>query len=415
MKKLSLLIVFVLILSLAGAVAAQDEKVEIRFLGMAQAAYSEQNVNDMTADFMKENPNIVVSTEFVPYEELRNKTMLAYGSSKSYDAALVDDIWFAEYASKDMLVDITADIPQEYRDGVLPGAWNVTTKNDKVLGVPWFLDTMYLFYNKAMLAEAGFNEAPKTIEEMVEMGKALKEKGIVEYPFVFSMAQAEALICVFSNFMEADGKAFQDADSNYILQDSGVEPLQWLIDMKDQGLLNPNSLEYLEEDVRRVFSTGDAAFTMNWAYMYALAIDPEESSLAKEDVGIMVLPGFEGIRENAAMSGSMGLGVLTKTEHPEEALKYILYLSSKGVQDTYSNLQLPVWTASYDDPAVAEGREDLVKASKLAFTIMNVRPSDPHYQEASSILQKYIQSAMYGEIDAKAALTDAVAEINQIQ
>jgi multiple sugar transport system substrate-binding protein len=382
---------------------------------MAQAAYSEQNVNDMTADFMKEHPNIKVNTEFVPYEDLRNKTMLAYGSNKPYDAVLVDDIWFAEYVSKNMLADITADVPQEYRDGVLPGAWNVTTKHEKVYGLPWFLDTMYLFYNKTMLTEAGFNEAPKSLEEMIDMGRALKEKGIVEYPFVFSLAQAEALICVYSNFLEATDAEFMDADGNYIIQDSGIEALQTLVSLKDEGLLNPNSLEYLEEDVRRVFSSGDAAFTMNWAYMYALVTDPAESTLTQEQVGIMVLPGKSGVKEHAAMSGSMGLSVMSNTKYPAEALLYIEYLTSKAVQDTYSNLQLPVWSASYDDPKIAEGREDLVAASKLAFSIMNVRPSEPNYQEASAILQKNIQSALYGEVTPEEALKLAVDEINQIQ
>ncbi len=107
---------------------AASDVVQLRFLGMAQAAYSEQNVNDMTADFMKANPNIEVYTEFVPYEELRNKTLLAYGSNNPYDAVLVDDIWYAEYADKDLLLDITSRIPQSYKDGVLAGGWNVTTK-----------------------------------------------------------------------------------------------------------------------------------------------------------------------------------------------------------------------------------------------------------------------------------------------
>ncbi len=418
MKKsniLFLLLSVLVILSVYGVVAAQSDVVEIRFLGMAQAAYSEQNVNDMTADFMKDHPNIKVHTEFVPYEELRNKTMLAYGSNKPYDAVLVDDIWFAEYVSKDMLLDITADVPQEYRDGVLPGAWNVTTKNEHVYGLPWFLDTMYLFYNKTMLAEAGFTEEPKSLEEMIDIGRALKEKGVVEYPFVFSLAQAEALICVYSNFLEAYGASFQDEAGNYILQDSGVEALKTLISLKDEGLLNPNSLEYLEEDVRRVFSSGDAAFTLNWAYMHGLAIDPAESKLSADEVGVMTLPGKSGVKEHAAMSGSMGLSVMSKTEHPEEAFLYIQYLTSKPVQDTYSNLQLPVWSASYDDPAIAEGRENLVAASKLAFSIMNVRPSEPNYQEASAILQKNIQSALYGEMSAEDALKAAVEQINQIK
>ena len=412
---LSVLLLLFVFFSVAGIVFGQSDTIEIHFLGMAQAAYSEQNVNDMTTDFMELHPNIKVTTEFVPYEELRNKTMLAFGSNKPYDAVLVDDIWYAEYVSKNMITNITDKVPQEYLDGVLPGAWNITTKNEEVYGLPWFLDAMYLFFNKTMLAEAGYSDAPKSLEEMIEMGRTMKEKGIVEYPFVFSLAQAEALICVYANFMEAHGAEFQDADGNYIFQDSGLDALNLLIALQEEELLNPNSLEYLEEDVRRVFSSGDAAFTLNWAYMYALATDPAESSLAKEDVGIMTFPGKSDVKENAAMSGSMGLSVMSKTEHPEEALLYIEYLTSKSVQDTYSNLQLPVWTASYDDPEIAAGREELVAAAKLAFSIMNVRPSEPKYQEASAILQKNIQSALYGDVGAEEALKTAFEEISQIK
>lgn len=414
MKKLSILLIAAICLLTAVTAFAQDDVVELRFIGMAQAAYSEENVNDMTADFMAAHPNIKVETEFVPYEELRNKTMLAYGSNSPYDAALVDDIWFAEYASKGMIADITDQVPQEYKDGVLGGGWNFVTKGGKIVGLPWFLDTMYLYYNKAMLAEAGYTEAPKSLEEMIEMGRAMKEAGIVEYPFVFSMAQAEALICIYANFMEAMGRDFQDADGNWIVQETGVEPLDLLISMLDEGLINPNSTEYLEEDTRMVFSSGDAAFTLNWMYVYQLAKDPAESSLDPEAVGIMVMPGAEGVKEHGAMSGSMGLSVMANSAHPAEALEYIEYLTSKELQETYSNLQLPVWADSYDNPAVIGGLEELASAAKLAFGIMNARPSVANYQEASAILQADIQSALLGDLSAQDALNDAVEQMNAL-
>jgi multiple sugar transport system substrate-binding protein len=103
--------------------------------------------------------------------------------------------------------------------------------------------------------------------------------------------------------------------------------------------------------------------------------------------------------------------VINKTKHPDEAFAYIQHLTSKEVQDTYSNLQLPVWEASYDDPEIAKGREDLVEASKLAFSIMNVRPSEPKYQEASAIFQEHIQKALYGDMTPKVALTEAVKKV----
>ena len=413
MKKFSVLFAVLMCLLIA-VTAFADDPVELRFIGMAQAAYSEENVNDMTADFMAAHPNIKVETEFVPYEDLRNKTMLAYGSNSPYDVALVDDIWFAEYASKGMISDITDKVPQEYLDGVLAGGWNFVTKGGKIVGLPWFLDTMYLFYNKTMLNEAGFTEEPASLEELIDMARVMKEKGIVEYPFVFSMAQAEALICIYANFMEAMGRDFQDADGNWIIQETGLEPLQLLIDMLDEGLINPNSTEYLEEDVRMVFSSGDAAFCLNWMYVYDLASDPAESVLTADEVGVMVMPGAAGVKEHGAMSGSMGLSVMSNSAHPEEALLYVEYLTSKELQDTYSNLQMPVWAASYDDPAIIAGREDLAEAAKLAFGIMNARPSIPNYQEASAIMQADIQSALLGDMSAEDALNDAVEQMNNL-
>ena len=75
---------------------------------------------------------------------------------------------------------------------------------------------------------------------------------------------------------------------------------------------------------------------------------------------------------------------------------------------------MPVWTASYDDPAIIEGREELAEAAKLAFDVMNARPSVPNYQEASAILQADIQSALLGDISAEDALADAVEQMNNL-
>ena len=87
--------------------AAMADPVTINALFMSQAAYSEQNVRDMTAGFEKANPDIKVNLEFVPYEWLHDKTVLAQGGS-GYDVVLYDVIWPAEYAQNNVLQDVTA-------------------------------------------------------------------------------------------------------------------------------------------------------------------------------------------------------------------------------------------------------------------------------------------------------------------
>ena len=104
-------------------------------LFMAQAAYSEADVRAMTDAFTKANPDIKVNLEFVPYEGLHDKTVLAQGSGSGYDVVLFDVIWPAEYAANNVLVDVSSRITDEMKKGVLPGAWTTVARPR----IPWAL------------------------------------------------------------------------------------------------------------------------------------------------------------------------------------------------------------------------------------------------------------------------------------
>ena len=48
----------------------------------------------------------------------------------------------------------------------------------------------------------------------------------------------------------------------------------------------------------------------------------------------------------------MALAVSAQSKNQEAAWKYITYLTSQPVQEKYALSSLPVWKASYDNPAV---------------------------------------------------------------
>src|SRR3954454_1374255 len=98
------------LLQSASMAAAAD--VTLNALFMKQAAYSEDDIRAMTADFEKANAGIKVNLEFVPYEALHDKIVAAQGAGSSgYDVVLFDVIWPAEFGSKGFLQDVTARIP----------------------------------------------------------------------------------------------------------------------------------------------------------------------------------------------------------------------------------------------------------------------------------------------------------------
>lgn len=404
-----------LAMQLGAAGAAWAEDVTINALFMKQAAYSEDNIRAMIADFEAAHAGIKINPEFVAYEALHDKIVAAQGAGSSgYDVVLFDVIWPAEFGSKGFLQDVTARIPAEYEDQIFPGAWTTVNYDGKRWGMPWILDTKYLYFNKDMLAQAGV-EPPKTWEELLVAAKAVKDKGLVEYPIVWSWSQSEAMICDYTTLVGANQGTFFGADGKPNFDQGGsLDAVTYMKASLDQGLTNPNSREYFEEDVRKVFSAGQAAFAMNWTYMYNLANDPAESQVAGK-VGVVPAPGVNGKTVASAVNGSMGLGITAGSAHPEEAWSFISFITSAEQQNKYAKLSLPIWKASYDLPDVTAGQEELVAAAFQSINVMFARPSTPNYPELSAILQKRIQEVLLGSSEPAAALKAAADEAARLR
>jgi multiple sugar transport system substrate-binding protein len=140
--------------------------------------------------------------------------------------------------------------------------------------------------------------------------------------------------------------------------------------------------------------------------MYNLANNPAESKVAGK-VGVVAAPGVDGVSSVSAVNGSMGLGITTTSQNPDEAWSYIVFMTSQATQNDYARLSLPIWASSYDDPAVTSGQEDLISAAKIGLAAMYPRPTTPSYQEMSANLQQAIQMALLGQSSPADALAAA--------
>jgi multiple sugar transport system substrate-binding protein len=405
------LVLALLVAGLIGMAAAQN--VTLRALFMQQAAYSDADVRSMTAAFEQQHPGVKVDIEFVSYEALHNKIITAAAAGAGgYDVVLFDVIWPAEFAKNNVLVDITDRLPQSMIDAVVPGAWTTVTYDKHYYGIPWILDTKYLFYNKDMLQKAGIMAPPTTWQELLDQAQKIKDAGIVQYPIVWSWGQAEAIICDYTTLLSAFGGSYFDMGQPMFNQGGGLQALQYMKQSLDRGLSNPASTESLEEDVRRIFSSGQAAFALNWTYMYNLANDPKESQVAGQ-VDVVPAPGDGTHSQVSAVNGSMGLGITTGSTHPDVAYQYIEYLTSRSVQEKYAKLSLPIWKASYDDPAVAQGQESLIAAAKLSLAAMYPRPLLIQYPQFSTWLQTDIHRALLNQASPKDALDNTAKQVTQ--
>ena len=393
----------------------KKQPVKLSALFMKQASYSEQDVRNMTAEFEKENPSITISLEFVSYEALHDKIIAAAASGSGYDVILIDVIWPAEFATQGILRDITKEIPKPMINKVFSGAWDTVLYKGRYYGIPWILDTEYLFYNKEMLKKAGISAPPKTLNDLVDQAKIIKDKGIVKYPIIWAWQQSENVFLNYVVLVAGFGGSFFDDNGNPLFNSGGgLKALEYMVQSLKDGVSNPASFQAISDDELRVFGSKQAAFALNWTYMYSIANTDSSQSKVVGQVGVEPTPGDGENVQIASVNGSMGLGITQSSKNPKEALKYIEYLTSSPVEAKYANLSLPMWKSFYDDPSKwPKGQKPLINAAKLSFAKLYNRPMLAHYTQFSTIMQKYLQKALLNQMSPKDALDAAAKEVVQ--
>jgi multiple sugar transport system substrate-binding protein len=384
----------------------------IRALFMKQAAYSTDDINNMTTAFEKANPGVDVSVDFVSYDSLHDKIVTS-AAARVYDVILIDAIWPAEFASKNFIRDLSDELSPADVDAIFPGALKSAEYDGGYYGLPWILDTEYLFFNKDMLAKAGVAAPPETWDDVTAAAHAIKDAGVAKYPFIWAGAQGEELVCAYGALLGAFGGSWLDDKGQPAFNTGGgVEALEYMKMTLDEGLADPASLTSSGDDVRKAISQGDVAMGIDWTYVYAMANDPAESAVAGQ-IGIAHTP--SGPAGAPGINGSMALSVTSTSKNPATALAYVKYLTSQPVQNDYAALSLPIWKSSYDaGVTLKDVSPEVLEVAKTQLGDMLSRPEVPQYNAVSHVLQVEIQNALTGAKTPQQALDDAAEQASSL-
>ena len=293
--------------------------VTLNNLFQQQAGYSASDLAGMTASFEKAYPHIKVNNTLVAYEALHDK-IVAAAPAGTYDVVLGDVIWPAEFGSKGIVQDITSRVSSLPTSQIFPGALVMANYRGKYYGMPWILDTKYLYANGKMLKAAGVSPSQlRTWSGVVAAMKQIKAKGIVKYPLLGSWSQAEAVVCDYAQLLGAFGGKFLDGSGKPTFQSGGgLTALTFMKTLIDEGLADPASTSSLEADVLKAFAQGKIAMGLNWTFQLAASLDPKQSTVSKDDVMIMHTPAGTG-GAAPGCNGGQPLMITSGTKHPDEA------------------------------------------------------------------------------------------------
>lgn len=215
----------------------------------------------------------------------------------------------------------------------IDNSWDVATYNGNIYSIPNTYSSTYIFYRKDLLADAGWDEFPKNMDELAQCvrdttivgddGKLVQMGMIPNYPWFDTV--------LFGKTFNAD---FIDKDTNTITYNSPemLEALNWQNDIiQEYGY---DTINYFKDGLGARATAEDPLLTGKLAMRWG----PESQLSALEEYGVDVdwaVAPFPTTPENIGMFTSNVWEMNAKTKDPDAAWTVLASLTSK---ENYINL-----------------------------------------------------------------------------
>ncbi|WP_379142513.1 ABC transporter substrate-binding protein [Paenibacillus sp. sgz500992] len=311
--------------------AASGDKVALTYA--IWDSNQEKGLRTIADEFESKNPDIKVNIEVTGWSDYW--TMLEAGAT---GGSLPDVFWMHSneiyrYGSNGMLLDLTDRISNSADvklDNYPEGLNQIYNMQGKQYAIPKDFDTIGLWYNKTLFDAAGVNYPDEnwTWDDLHNAAKKLTKDGT--YGFLAPLHNQEG----YYNFVYQNGGTIITADKKSGYDDpKTIEALQFYINFVREGL-SPE----VYGDAERADLLKNGKVAMGLFGSWNLSGFTENEYLAK-NFDVAVLP--KKVKQASIYNG-LGNAIDAKTKHPEEAWKFVEYLSSKVGQERQAELGVAI-------------------------------------------------------------------------
>ena len=331
--------------------------------------------------------------------------------STDIDVMQIDVIWPGDLAEH--LIDFNEYGGAEAVAGDFPAIVQNNTVDGRLVGLPWFTDGGLLYYRSDLLEKYGFSGPPATWDELEQMAQTIQDGERAEgnqdfWGYVWQGAPYEGLTCDALEWVYSSGGGTIISPDKLITINNEAaaaaldQAASWV------GTISPPGVtSFMEEESRRVWHGGNAAFMRNWPYAYGLSEGEDSAVAGKFDA--TSLPGAEA-GMSAATLGGWQVGVSKYSKNPAAAAKLAMWLASTEEQKAQAlspSSLIPTKVDLYADADIVANRSFMPKLLPV-FTSAVARPSTasaPQYNEVSNVFFSNVADVLTGKQNG----TDAVA------
>lgn len=374
--------------------------------------YQEPGINEILADFTEET-GIKTKLTVVKWDEYW--TMLEAGAQ---GGSLPDVFWMhsnesERYMSNDMLLDLTDKIaeselvdPENYPEDV----WGLYTYDEKYYAVPKDVDTIALWYNKAMFDEAGleYPTSDWTWDDLTEAAKKLTKEDGSQYGF---MMRNDSNQDGYYNLIHDNGGYIINEDKTKSGWDDPktIEAMQTLEGWINDGIM-PSLETMAENNADVMFQSGKVAMVCQGSWMLA-AYKGNEYTAANCD--IVELPKNAETGRRSSVYNGLGWAAAANGENTENAWKLIEYLGSEKAQIKQAELGVTMSAYTGTSDAWANSADFNLQAYLNMMDDMEIRPYSRSTVTWENEDNEILKGVYTGEKTMEEACKEMAAQMNE--
>ncbi|MEM1287691.1 MAG: sugar ABC transporter substrate-binding protein [Pseudomonadota bacterium] len=288
----------------------------------------------------------------------------------------------------------------------------------QTMGFPLRAHPQVLFYRKDLI-----DTPPTSWEEMAEIAADWPHDDVSPLALYYNNDGNRQNLFIWLNYLWAAGADVfnEDGTAGWTSEAALQATEDYIALLTENGVANPSSLAFVEQDARQSFMQGNSAMIPGWWWFYAGFQNPEISTLTPEQVGFVAMPSYQGQTYSYAIS--MPFSISQYSENQDASWEFLKWLSNPDMdkanaierevagQPISNNVVTHI--SSLADPEVNAANDGIQQAALASLENSDIMPQIPEWPEVGDLLSAAIAEAAAGG-DTRQLMMDAAEQANRV-
>lgn len=411
-KTLALVLALAMTLSLAvcglTGMAAAEAPDEVTLWHYFDSSNDKQAILDWVEEYNTLQDDIHITATYMSRDELMNQYIIGAVSGELPDIGMVDSPDMASYISLGVFADITDQLEAWGElDNFFPGPLSSCMDADgRLYGLPQNSNCLALGVNMDLLKAAGYDHAPESLDELLEIAAATTDPANGVYGMAMCCISTEEGTFQMLPWLRSvkDGEG---VNVDNLTAPSAVAGMTALGTLIHEGYMSKECVNWTQADAWYQFCTGKAA--MVECGTWHLAMTNEMSGFAYD---FALLPTGEKGTSTSTIGGE-NFGVCTGATNEEACVEFLKWLCSKEKEEQWAVTAGKIPTRS-DSNAVYEFEQDGFAVFVDEMNYAQARGPHAEWPTISEAVYTATQSVFIDNTDPAAALAKAMETIAPI-